>query len=72
MELPRGDMNWLDHSEPDPYAMDHDPGDSDDYSQLVGRWHEDEFNQPLRTLNMITSPLMTTRANCHLTSCPHT
>lgn len=44
MELPRADMHWLDQSEPDPYSMDYDPGD-DDYSQLSGRWQEDEFSQ---------------------------
>ncbi len=44
MELPRADMQWLDQSEPDPYSMDYDPGD-DDYSQLSGRWQDDEFSQ---------------------------
>ncbi|MGN6547237.1 MAG: 3'-5' exonuclease, partial [Aureliella sp.] len=46
MELPRGEMTWLDLSEPDPYSFDHDPGDAiDEYSQLAGRWSDEDFNQ---------------------------
>lgn len=45
MELPRGDMIWSDQSEPDNYAVDHDASDFDDYSQVAGRWHDDDFSQ---------------------------
>lgn len=49
MELPRGEMTWSDHSEPDPYAANQDRGDYDDYSQVAGRWQEDDFNQLVET-----------------------
>ncbi len=45
MELPRGEMQIVDLSEPDPYSMDQGADSYDDYAEASGRWQDHDFSQ---------------------------